>query len=56
MGWARPGRTPDVPSVRAWGIRRMVREVFHVSGHIVFAHRQRISHILLHPADPLATG
>jgi hypothetical protein len=54
--WARQWLTPYVPRVRAWGIMRMVRDVFHVSGQIVFDHRQRISQILLNPADPLAKG
>jgi hypothetical protein len=56
MVWARQWLTPSVPRVRAWGIMRMVREVFHVSGQIVFDHRQSISHIILNPADPLAKG
>jgi hypothetical protein len=56
MVWARQWLTPYVPRVRAWGIMRMVRDVFHVSGQIVFDHRQRISQILLNPADPLAKG
>jgi hypothetical protein len=56
IGWARQWLTPDVPSVRAWGLMRMVREVVHVSGQIVFDHRQRSSPLLLHPADPLAKG
>jgi hypothetical protein len=42
--------------MRQWGIQRMVRDVFHVSGQIVFDHRQRISQIRLNPADPLAKG
>jgi hypothetical protein len=54
--WARQWLTPYVPRVGAWGIMRMVRDVFHVSGQIVFDHRQRISQILLNPADPLAKG
>lgn len=54
MVWARHWRTPSVPRVRSWGILRMVREVFHISGQIVFDHRQRIAQILLNPADPLA--
>jgi hypothetical protein len=52
--WSRQWLTPYVPRVRSWGIMRMVRDVFHISGQIVFDHRQRISQILLNPADPLA--
>jgi hypothetical protein len=54
--WARQWLAPYVPRMRRWGIMRMVRDVFHVSGQIVFDHRQRISQILLNPADPLARG
>ncbi len=54
--WARQWLTPYVPRVRSWGIMRMIRDVFHVSGKIVFDHRQHISQIVLNPADPLAKG
>jgi hypothetical protein len=54
--WARQWLTPYVPRMRGWGIMRMVRDVFHMSGQIVFDHRQSISQILLNPADPLAKG
>ena len=56
MVWARQWLTPSVPSVRSGGIMRMGREVFHVSGQIVFDHRQRITQIMLNQADPLAKG
>jgi len=42
--------------MRRWGIMRMVRDVLHVSGQIVFDHRQRITQIILNRADPLAKG
>ena len=54
--WARPWLTPYVPTVNRWGRLRMVREVFHVRGRLVFDHWQSLSSILLNPADPLATG
>ncbi len=54
--WVRHWLTPYVPMVRRWGMMRMVRDVFHISGRIVFDHRQRISQIMLNPADPLAKG
>lgn len=56
MGWARQWLTPSVPSMRGWGIMRLVRDVLHVRGQIVFDHRQRISQIRLNPAAPLAKG
>lgn len=54
--WARQWLMPSVPSMRQWGIQRMVREVLHVSGQIVFAHRQSIAQIRRNPTDPLAKG
>lgn len=54
--WARQWLTPYVPSMRSWGIMRMVRDVLHVSGQIVFDHHQRITQIILNRADPLAKG
>lgn len=54
--WARQWRTPYGPRMRGWGLMRMVRDVLHMSGQIVFDHRQSISQILLNPADPLAKG
>ncbi len=54
--WARQWLTPYVPRVRSWGIMRRIRDVFHVSGKIVFDHRQHIAQIVLNPADPLAKG
>jgi hypothetical protein len=54
--WARQWLSPSVPRMRQWGIMRMVRDVFHISGQIVFDHRQSISQIVLNPTDPLAKG
>ena len=54
--WVRQWLTPYVPRMRRWGIMRMVRDVLHVSGQIVFDHRQRITQIILNRADPLAKG
>lgn len=56
MVWARQWLSPYVPRVRSWGIMRMVRDVLHMSGKMVFDHRQSISQIILNPADPLAKG
>ena len=54
--WVRHWLTPYVPRVRRWGMMRLVRDMFHISGRIVFDHRQSISQIMLNPADPLAKG
>ncbi|MHC4336125.1 MAG: transposase [Planctomycetota bacterium] len=54
--WARRWLTPSMPSLRKWGMLRMVRDVFHVSGQLVFDHQHRIVQIRLNPMDPLAQG
>lgn len=54
--WVRQWLRPYVPRMRSWGIMRMVRDVLHVSGQIVFDHRQRLTQIILNRADPLAKG
>jgi hypothetical protein len=54
--WARQWLSPYVPRMRQLGIMRMVRDVFHVSGQIVFDHRHRISQIVLNPTDSFAKG
>jgi hypothetical protein len=54
MGWARHWLTAYCPRLRRWGIVRLVRDVFHMSGQMVFDHRQRMAQIILNRADPLA--
>ena len=54
MVWTRHWLTPYAPTLKRWGILRMVRDVCQVSGKIVFDHRHSISHIMLNAADPLA--
>lgn len=54
--WARGWLVPHFPKLRHWGMLRMVRDVFQVSGLLVFDPIHRISHILLNQADPLAQG
>jgi hypothetical protein len=56
MVWARHWLTPYVPKGKRWGILRLVRDVFHISGGLVFDHRRGISHIILNRADPLSKG
>jgi hypothetical protein len=43
------------PMVKRWGIWRLVRAVFHISGRLAFDPRHGISHIILNRADPLST-
>lgn len=55
MVWVRQWLTPDVPTLRRWGIMRLVRDVLHVNGRLTFAHGHGVSHIMLNAADPRAT-
>jgi hypothetical protein len=52
--WVRQWLTPSVPTLRRWGIMRLVRDVFHVNGRRTFDDGHGISHIRLNAADPLA--
>lgn len=54
MVWVRQWLTPYVPTLRRWGIMRLVRDVFQVNGRLTFAHGHGVSHIMLNAADPLA--
>ena len=52
--WARLWLAPHLPKLTHFGILRMVRDVFHVSGFVVFDHTTKVSQIILNKADPLA--
>jgi len=52
--WARHGLCPSMPRLRRLGIMRLVRDVGHSSGRLGFDHQQRIVHIILNIANPLA--
>lgn len=54
--WARHWLCPSLPQLRRLGIMRLVRDVGHVSGRLGFDHRQRLVHIILNIANPLAEG
>ncbi len=54
--WARGWLAPYCPRITHWGMLRMVRDVFQVSGLLVFDAMHRLSHIWLNQADPLAQG
>jgi len=54
--WARQWLLPQCPPLRHYGIVRMVRDVFHVSGFVVRdAHGQMVQ-LVLNQAAPLARG
>lgn len=54
--WARHWLCPSMPQLRRLGIMRLVRDVGHVSGRLGFDHQQRLVHIILNIANPLAEG
>jgi len=54
--WARRWLAPHLPKLARFGMLRMVRDVFQVSGLVMFGHANQISQIVLNQADPLAGG
>lgn len=54
--WARGWLAPAYPKLERFGILRMVRDVFHVNGKIVFQDNAQVREIILNKADPLANG
>ena len=52
--WARAWLTPTCPKVATFGLKRLIRDVFHFNGVILLDHTARIYHIVLNQADPLA--
>jgi hypothetical protein len=53
--WARTWLSPHFPKLMRFGIKRMVRDVFHSTGHIVFDHNGKLCRCVLNKADPLAS-
>jgi hypothetical protein len=54
--WARRWLLPQQPKLRRYGIRRMVRDVFQVSGTLVVDGVGHLVAIILNQAAPLARG
>lgn len=54
--WSREWLAPHFPKLQRFGIKRMVRDVFHCTGWIGFDHAGIVSQITLNEADPLANG
>jgi hypothetical protein len=52
--WARTWLSPHFPKLMRLGIKRMLRDVFHITGHIVFDHNGKLCRCVL-KADPLAS-
>jgi hypothetical protein len=54
--WARRWLAPHEPKLRRYGLKRMVRDIFHISGRIVRNAHGRIVQIILNQAAPLVRG
>jgi len=55
--WARAWLTPPVPALAPYGLRRLVRDVFHMSGLILFDPiTGQVQGLVLNVAAPLAAG
>jgi hypothetical protein len=54
--WARQWLLPQCPSVRRYGILRLVRDVFRISGFVVRDAGGRLIAVVLNEAAPLAHG
>jgi hypothetical protein len=52
--WAREWLTSRCPEVARWGIKRLVRDAFHINGKILFDHSAQPLLIILNQADPVA--
>lgn len=54
--WARGWLASQAPKVRPYGIKRMVRDVFHLSGFLVRNARGRLVEIVFNQRAPLVRG
>ena len=54
--WARRWLSDREPKVRRYGITRMVRDIFHISGFLVRNARGRIVAVVLNQRSPLVRG
>jgi hypothetical protein len=52
--WARTWLAPHCPKIARLGLVRLIRDVFHMNGVMVFDHTARLMRIILNQADPLA--
>lgn len=54
--WSRQWLAPHEPKVRRYGLLRMVRDVFHLSGCLIRNARGRIVEVVLNQQAPLVRG
>jgi hypothetical protein len=54
--WAREWLAPHQPKERQYGMKRLVRDVFHLSGFLVCNARGRLVNVVLNQRAPLVRG
>ncbi len=54
--WARGWLAPHAPRVRRYGLKRLLRDVFHISGFLACDARGRVIRIVLNRRAPLVRG
>jgi len=54
--WARQWLAPHEPKLRRYGLKRLVRDVFHISGFLTHDARGQLVGIVLNQHAPLARG
>lgn len=54
--WARDWLAPKCPRIAAYGIKRLVRDVFTANGRIILDQANRVVHIVLNSLDPFASA
>jgi hypothetical protein len=54
--WARAWLAPEQPRLARYGIKRLVRDIFHISGRVVVDAMGHIVRIVLNQAAPLVGG
>jgi len=54
--WARPWLSDRAPKLRRYGLKRMVRDIFHISGFLVRNAHGRIITVVLNQQAPLVHG
>ena len=54
--WARAWLAPHEPRLRRYGLKRLVRDVFHLSGFLVRDAQGRVTQIVPNQQAPLARG
>lgn len=56
LGWARAWLAPHEPKLRRYGLKRLVRDLFHISGFLVRDARGQVVEVALNQRAPLAQG